>query len=179
MHCAYDHKFNNGPLILHDIARFVENADVDWEHFWSMADLGDWRNGCELIFALTAFNHIESRAILPRLDSAHIPKHVLNAASFLLLQDFHQRVTIALRTEMGVLDSFWQRLSSLGQRAFPSRYIMAPFVGVDPESRVAWLGYPIWLVVRARQHLFKKLAPNIHRDIQRAVIVDRWLNATP
>lgn len=178
VHCAYDHQFNNGPLILHDIAYFVENTDVDWEQFWQLADLGDWRNGCELIFALTAHYHAGSRGKLPDSGSAYIPQNVLDAASLLMLQNFPERATIAFRVEMEALGSQRRRLLSLMRRAFPDRHILAPLANVDPEGRFFWLGYPIWLFKRARQYLFRKIAPGLNSDIYRAVIVDRWLNPT-
>jgi Uncharacterised nucleotidyltransferase len=178
VHCAYDHQFNNGPLILHDIACFVENADIDWEQFWRLVDLGDWRNGCELIFALTAHYHVESRSKLASSGNTNIPQNVLDAASLLMLQNFPERATIAFRVEMEALGSHWQRLLSLLHRIFPSRHVLAPLVNVDPEGRLFWLGYPIWLFKRTRQYLFRKIAPDLNSDIHHAVIVDRWLNPT-
>lgn len=177
VHCAYDHKFNNGPLVLHDIARFVEKADVDWEQFWRLADLGDWRNGCEILFALTEHYHAESGPFLPRSSGSQVPKIVLDAALLLMLQDFHQRTTIAMRTELAVLDSPWHKLVSLGRRAFPSRHVIAPFAGVNPDGGMFWLGYPIWLLARLRQYLFRQVSSSLRRDIEHAVVVDRWLKS--
>jgi hypothetical protein len=176
VHAAYDHKFNNGPLILHDVARFVENAEVDWKQFWSMADAGDWRSGCDLVFALTSYYHAESRDYLPHAEVEKIPDEVLNAASLLMLQDFHQRAVVDLRTELAVMDSLLARLRALGRRAVPSRLYLGQFVGLAQDSKLFWLGYPFWLAVRARQYLFRKLAPGLRRDVQNAVVVGRWLN---
>lgn len=178
VHAAYDHKFNNGPLILNDVARFVENADVDWDHFWQMADQGDWRNGCELIFALTRYYHAECDQALPDIMAPSIPDRVMNAASLLMLQDFHQRNILAIRTEIAVFSSLWQRLLPLWRRAFPSRHTLAPFAGLKPESGIFWLGYPIWVVVRSRQFLFNRLPSSSRRDVQHAVMVDHWLKST-
>jgi Uncharacterised nucleotidyltransferase len=56
---AYGHQFNKATLILNDIAEFLKSANIDWDHFWKIADAGGWRKGCVLLFVLTAYYHGE------------------------------------------------------------------------------------------------------------------------
>src|SRR5262249_4180045 len=36
VHAVYDHRLDNGPLVLHDISGLLQRTEIDWPLFWAM-----------------------------------------------------------------------------------------------------------------------------------------------
>jgi hypothetical protein len=95
VHAAYDHLFNNGPVIVEDIAVLLSRHAVDWPRFWARVDAAGWREGCALTFAMTERQHgaqpVDWCGPAPSPDPA-----VVRDALLLSLQDATARGTISL-----------------------------------------------------------------------------------
>jgi hypothetical protein len=60
IHAAYGHRLNCGPVILTDIAFFLQRYPIDWPQFWARAAREGWRAGARLLLAVAAAqDHVE------------------------------------------------------------------------------------------------------------------------
>ena len=177
VHAVYDHRFNNGPLTLTDIAVLVRSSEIDWERFWAMAKIGNWARGCALVFAMVRRYH--DQVVLPDRAAMTTPPSTqhLECAFLLTLQDFDQRGIVTFRAELVVAHSLLRRTALLWRRAFPARHVLAAFAGSSSESWRVLVHYPKWLFVRAGQMLFQRQVDDVKIDIRRAVQVESWLQA--
>jgi Uncharacterised nucleotidyltransferase len=176
VHSAYDHQFNNGPLVMNDIAAMLATTEIDWDRFWTMAVAGGWTRGCQLILAMTKCYH---KVLLPTLATETLPndESVIEAASLLTLLDFEQTSIIRFRKE--TLGMLWSRrtVKYLWERAFPSRHQLASFSGLPLENNWVWAYFPAWAITRSRQVVFRRVAPDVQADANRAARVEHWLTA--
>ena len=176
VHAAYDHRFNNGPLVLNDIAAMLEHSEVDWQKFWSMAKAGNWTRGCQLLLALTKHYHAQPAIIEHAGVSLSIPPNILAESALLMLQDFKERAVIAFRSEIQVTPP-WRKFAPLWKRAFPPRFILATYAGLPTHSNLAWIGYPRWLATRSKQMILHRLDSASRADVNRDAKVGQWLRA--
>ena len=54
IHAAYGHRLNCGPVILSDIAFFLQRYPIDWPRLWARAAREGWRPGARLLLAVAA-----------------------------------------------------------------------------------------------------------------------------
>lgn len=82
VHAAYDHRFDNGPITLADIAYLLASDRIDEAEWRALA--GPWQAGADLIFAL-----LERQGVDPGMarGDTSIDKHVIELVSRLLVQD--------------------------------------------------------------------------------------------
>ena len=159
MHAAYDHYFNNGPLILSDIRYLLQRNSIDWPLFWKRAQACKVVRGCQLTLAM-------AQALVPSLSvqsdaSGHPVEPVLEDALNLLLRSLANRgSTLAIGELQQGGGQRWQRLTS---RVLPSRTSMAARYPVTSDSIKVWLYYPVlWRrLIRDRlpaisRHLFDR-----------------------
>ena len=52
LHAVLDHQFNNGPLLLLDIAALVGTGRIDWPQFWNLAAETGGTRACQLALCL-------------------------------------------------------------------------------------------------------------------------------
>jgi hypothetical protein len=176
VHAVYGHRFNNGPMVLNDIARLVAKTKIDWARFWNMAEIGGWSRGCNLLFAMV--RHYHDQCVLPEPHTgAEIPTtEQLDAASLLMLQEFDQRGIVAFRGELTGTRSLVGKFLLLLKRAFPARHVLAAFAGSPSVAPWVIVHYPRWLLVRVRQMLFERQKDDVALDIRRNVTLEDWLH---
>ncbi|QVK23605.1 nucleotidyltransferase family protein [Shewanella dokdonensis] len=97
MHASYDHRFNNGPLVLTDIAYLIEHCTIDWSLFWQAAQVGSSKDGCSLVLHMVKYYFPEIR--IESLDDLGSKGQSLamDAERFalLMLQDYESRAVHA------------------------------------------------------------------------------------
>jgi len=52
VHAVYDHEFDNGPLLLSDVAFLLQRHPPDWRRFWARAQATGRARGCHLVMHL-------------------------------------------------------------------------------------------------------------------------------
>lgn len=134
-HAAYGHAFDNGPLLLSDIAWLVRSGGVDWPLFWSLADRAHCRHGALLSFALTR-RYWPSVAIPEpnAVSGIAVPAALLDATALIMLQDLGRRKDLKLSLQARLRRRSGDLSSFLLRRLFPSRLEMANMYPVDPGS---------------------------------------------
>lgn len=148
LHAVVDHQFNNGPIVIGDVAHLVRTQPIDWERFGKMVAKLDCARGCQLAFALT--EHYEG--ILPIGWGDHknglLPAPVVAAAGHLTLIDVAHRDAMELRLRLQKRRGGVDKVRMLRDRAIPTGDTLAGIAGFRRVTGWAWLAYPIWLVAR-------------------------------
>lgn len=52
VHAVLDHQFNNGPLLIADMAGLIEAGRIDWSTFWAEAEALNCVRACQLALAM-------------------------------------------------------------------------------------------------------------------------------
>jgi Uncharacterised nucleotidyltransferase len=178
VHSVYDHQFNNGPLVMNDIAAILKTSTIDWNRFWQMAKAGGWTRGCQLLFAMTKIYHSPLKSATTADEIEALPVDITSTASLLTLMDFDAFAAMSFRRELS--RKFWsyRTIAYLWDKAIPQRHVVASFAGLPLISKWVWAYYPAWLTMRCRQVMFRKPGSDLHRDAKRAYQVEQWLQAT-
>lgn len=178
VHCIYEHRFDNGPQVLHDIATLLSRHAVDWTHFWEDARAGQWARGSVLMLQMTE-HMLGPQPIDWGPDKPpEPPMQVLDCAAMLLLQDPDMRRDLDVQRELGSLGTgSIDDLASLLRRFLPPRRVIADYAGLSPDQRRAWLHYPAWLASRLARTLRGTLDEGQKIEAERSSIIEGWLAA--
>lgn len=151
IHAAYDHAFNNGPLVIRDVAFLLARAAIDWDAFWARANAGGWSRGCQLMFHLVGRYHEIPAVGWPDGKAARPPADVADAALDLMFQDDAVRAKTVLVAEMNAARGVSAWLSLLWSRILPPAHVLVAFGGVPRSNRSVWWLYPAWLTSKMRE----------------------------
>jgi hypothetical protein len=177
VHAAHDHQFDNGPLVLNDIAVLVQTCPIDWPLLQHMAVTGGWQRGSAMLLRLT--DHYHGPLAIPPASlepSPHDPG-MLEAAAQLMLVDLRSSVDTHFRAGLQSGNSLRGKLDFLLSRAVPKRHALAAFAGLPLESPWIWLHYPAWLLARSRQRLLADGGPGQEEDRRNLQTINEWLRA--
>lgn len=178
-HAVYDHRLDNGPTILSDLAAILTKADIDWPRFWEMLDSQGRRPGAELLFALVAeYHHIQPER-LGNAASCKPPAELIEAAKALMIKDLDQRTEVYFDAEMVAAGNLFGKARMIGRRAFPPRHIVAHYSGRSTESSWLWLWYPVRLADYAWRYLRKRSNSGRQLDVSREHVLHAWLAKGP
>jgi len=87
LHGVLDHRFNNGPLLLVDIACLTTRTAIDWDLFWTEADALDARRACRLALHLAARRGLGGAIVWPHAPESPPSARVLRQAETMMLID--------------------------------------------------------------------------------------------
>ena len=178
VHSAYEHRFDNGPQILHDVAALLARDRVDWARFWCLAGEGGWTRGCQLLLGLTeqfcGAQPVEWGDPAP----PDIPAEMLDHAALLMLQDTDLRQDLAVQLELAHAGRVsWSGSRRLLSRLLAPRHVLAAYAGVAPHRRWIWRHYPAWLVSRLTRTLSGRWSRQQQTQVSRAMALGNWLEA--
>jgi hypothetical protein len=191
VHSAYDHRFDNGPLILSDVAALLQRHPIDWPLLWSLAATGGWTRGCQLLLRVVDRFHDlpDGVRVDARVDDAHSSAQLdalVDTTARLMLRD------VSLRLDQQTLGAFDAAGGVVGRagvflrKVFPSRRDIAAQFPVDPNSPSVLFGYlRRWGYVTRRALEMRrglKAASSQERRAQHAArlqveTLDRWLQS--
>ncbi|MBL8484325.1 MAG: nucleotidyltransferase family protein [Rhodocyclaceae bacterium] len=141
VHAVYNHKFDNGPLLLSDLALLLAREQIDWPLFWQLAARGQHTRGCVLGLKLAEHYWGSSNIVWP--DGGAIGLPLLEQAALLMLRDSALRKDVLAAQNLAGRRSVRARLALLLQRAFPPRRRLASFYPVAADSPRIYLFYPL------------------------------------
>jgi hypothetical protein len=180
VHAVFDHRLNNGPLVLTDINGLLRRADIDWPLFWEMAAAGNWVRGCWLMLHLV--NHFFGPLRFEAPPNGEIPPLPDNAVAMscqLMLRDFVTRADIQLAAELKNVTSLSKRARILLERLCPPRTSIlersASARGV--RGVFGWYAAHWWRLatVRLPSYLASSHLPEGSRDALVLTRLNRWL----
>jgi hypothetical protein len=176
VHAAGHHQFNNGPLILSDIAYLLSAQAIDWPDFWRRAEEGRCQRACWLTLRLVERYWGSQPIDWPELslDSA-AAESAIDTAALLMLRDFSTKFDVRLAHDLGQMG----RLGLVWRRLFPSRALIATLYPVRPDSPRIYLYYLLRLWRQASQRLPQFLKTrrqgSLQDEVAQLAAFDHWL----
>lgn len=151
VHAVYDHEFNNGPLLLSDLAFLLDSRPIDWTLFWRLAQEGGHTLGCVLALTLTERYWGEKPIAWPA-DADAIRDEARarwESAAVLMLQDISRRDFLGMASRFSARTPA-ERINKLWRKIFPPRAIIASIYPVRAHSARVYLWYPVrwWAMAR-------------------------------
>lgn len=176
-HAVYHHTFNNGPLILSDVAFLLSGHEIDWPLFWRLAERGGWTRGSMLVLAMTEKLFGRQPVDWPDPDGPvpDIPGELVATASRLCLRQFSVRQEVRLATLMSGSRPLRTKLGCLVRTCFPSREHMEQLFGAPPGSPAVVFYYAYRLVKRSTQYAAARLNPAFSGETRQIDTLERWL----
>jgi hypothetical protein len=154
VHAAYDHLFNNGPLLLSDIAYLLASQPIDWELFWQLATRHKRLRGSTLILQMVERYHGPQPIIWHEGIRSNSADLSLDIATCSLTMLGNNSVRKSFDLYNGLKNrSLWHQLQVLRQTAFPSRSVLASKLPVKEDSPFIYF----WLIKRWQQQLANHL----------------------
>lgn len=141
-HAAYYHRFNNGPLLLSDLAYLLGSQAIDWGLFWRLADRGGFTRGCWLALKLverywgtSTISWVDGMP--PDTDEAD---QRLDEAALLMLRDLDRVPGIYV---VGAMQSrsLTEKLKLLYEKTFPAKSRIERDFPIARESPRFYLYY--------------------------------------
>lgn len=176
VHSVYEHHFENGPQVIHDIAAHLKSEQMDWPRFWQLAREGGWERGCHLLLQLTEHYMGKQPIDWGPEPMDEIPLEVLDKSALLMLQDPDLRQDLAVQLQLGAqAGSGWAKARRLASKLFPRGEVVAAHAGLARNHPMVWLHYPGWLLSRLVRTLAGKADPHQQAEVSRASAVEAWL----
>lgn len=177
IHSIYDHRCDNGPLVLADIAWTTRSARLDWQYFWAAAKEGGWDRGACLLFDLTERYHGDLPIEWGDRRRGSTPANILDETVMLMLQNIDQKSFVHNAHSVSTSPSLIGRLAAVAGLLRPSPEAIASAAGLSKLSERRWWHYPNWLVSRSMRTLKGLTRPEARRDAGRTKSLDTWLEA--
>ena len=181
VHAVYEHKLDNGPLLLSDLAFLIESQAIDWPAFWAMAAETKVSRGCELALVLTQIYWGVSNVCWPAgHDHARSrTSDVVRTAALLMLVNFENRGGRLLLSDLGKGNGLSGKFRRLLRKTFPSRNEIAAKFPVDADR---WQVY-LWYLVKISQAVKSRAPaiwkhfrrPHFQQQVQQLNFLKRWL----
>lgn len=181
VHAAYDHEFDNGPLVLSDLAFLLDQHAIDWPLFWALATRGDYTRGCMLTLGLVQRYWGAPSIAWPDAGAGDelLADGQLHEAALLMLRDFDARGDVYLRCKLIDRPSLRARTRFLLQRIFVPRAEVAAEYAVSEHSPRVYLWYPVrwWRLLTQRLVGYRRSMKqtNIHREASQLAAFREWL----
>jgi hypothetical protein len=115
LHAVLDHQFNNGPLLLLDIAALARNGRIDWPRFWDLAAETGGTRACQLALRLGQ-DCLPGLAIDWRGNApTDLTPAMLHDAAAMMLVDMDRRSELGVVGQMARL-RMGERFARLGRQ---------------------------------------------------------------
>ena len=156
VHAVYDHVFDNGPLVLSDLAFLLRTHTIDWPLFWSLAETGHHTRGCVLALQLTQIYWgqipiVWSKDALVLTEDPSLVAQI-DQAALLMLRDMESRGDVASMAALSNVHTPLKRVSYLMDRVFVSKTEMAASYPVAQGDWRIYFLYPVrwWRLLTQR-----------------------------
>lgn len=175
VHGVYDHKFNNGPLLLSDIAYLLGSQSVDWALFWRMAREMGYERGCILALKLTESYYGDLDVVWPSSPDCRWENIPVHEAALAMFQNTKFRKALLLSSNMESTPSWYARIRYFTRKVFPSRRALSAAYAVSPSSIRICLMYPVkwWDMLKTR--VPSLIDRSLYSEAAKLQIIDRWL----
>ncbi|KQX20329.1 MULTISPECIES: nucleotidyltransferase family protein [unclassified Sphingomonas] len=175
-HAVYGHQFDNGPLLLSDIAFLVERHAIDWPLFWRLADEAQCRRGAMLSFALVRHYWPDIAIAGPEGGEETVPEAVAVAAARASLRGGGHRKSDNLLINARLTDGGHRRAAHVWRRLFPERNHIALIYPVRAGSPLIPFFYAKRLWTLATERLPTVIARRSSDTVDGLVLIHRWLD---
>jgi hypothetical protein len=166
VHAVYDHRFNNGPLLISDLGYLIQGRSVNWVRFWELASQGGHERGA--LLALRLLERYWGKLGIEWPAGANFPEQELQTAIDdsiqLLLRDATTESVIRHGSTIKGKESLLQRGAYLVRKAFPTKTTIAALYPVSEDSIQVYAWYPayLWSLCARRVPEFRKAKRQRH-----------------
>lgn len=180
-HAVYHHKFDNGPLLLSDLAYLINTQPIDWPLFWEMANNGRQTRGCMLALKLAQrYWAVEGISWPPGYENIDaLMDEPINAAALLMLREPSNRSDISLHNEIGRAEGVAAKIHVVLRKVFPPKAKIAANYPVSQDNWRIYLWYPAKWHHQFTNRLFGFLRleqrQNLLPEIKQLADLERWL----
>lgn len=145
VHAVYDHEFNNGPLLLSDVAFLLQRHALDWDVFWARASKTGRTRGCQLVMHLVRRYWGLEGVPWPAAMAASAPPSdtELDEFAMLMLCDFEASPDRSLHGDFAEANGPMAKIRYLLGRAFAPRAQLRAAHGLTEGDWRVVLYYPI------------------------------------
>ena len=108
VHCAHEHFFGSGPLVLSDMAYLVRRHETDWPAFWRRAEQAGAADAAAALLSLTRL--VFDCEIVFRADAPAVGSQIIESVKRGLLKDWTQlyaSMIVGELTEVSSITSLW------------------------------------------------------------------------
>ena len=143
IHGCHDHQFNNGPLLMTDIAFLLQTRTIDWKRFWSLAEEYQVIRGCFLTLCMVEYYQGIQQIEWPEEKNYQLEKLkvLVPELSLLMLQNFNFRVEHDRLAGWDADSSLARKLVFLREKFFPAPERLGLFYAVSKNSPMLWFYY--------------------------------------
>lgn len=179
-HAVYAHQFDNGPLVLGDLAYLFRTEAVDWPLFWHLATERNQTRGAVLLLSMVERFFGPQPVAWPSPAPAHATAEILESvAAQMLPTSSGNRNDIRLQHQVGDEPTMRGKLGLLLQKVFPPRISIAACFPVAATSPRVYLWYWAnwWRLATKRlpEHIRSRRRPDTADMLRHRLQLQRWL----
>lgn len=189
VHSVFKHQFDNGPLLLSDLAFLLDTEAIDWPLFWTLAAQGQHTRGCLLTLKATECYWGLKPIVWPEDDddgTSSMGQHIATTA-LLTLRDRQGKANTRLGWEIAKQPSRVAKARVLLSKLFISRALIRTLIVTDDIESVrpfrVFLAYPVrwWHLVT--KHLPRFISSNcqthVREEMRQYAELEAWLQDAP
>jgi hypothetical protein len=176
-HAAYHHRFDNGPLLLSDIAFLLSKHDIKWVVFWQLARQDSIVSGAMLVLKLVVAYWPNVLIDWPDFMVEEPTPQTLDDASYSLLRNYDNRRAVTLQINSEAKGFFsWFEIGF--NEVFTSKEHLAGRFSVRPDTIKIYAYYFInfWrLLTNWLPRIFNLRLSDQQQEIKRLQRLDHFL----
>jgi hypothetical protein len=174
-HAVYQHRFDNGPLLITDIAFLIDGQHIDWSLFWKIAHRENITSGCILVLKMVEWYWPQTPINWPSTPVKFPSDAILKDAAMLLLRDYNLRGVVRLKDALVNTDGTFQKFSLLFNKIFPTRAFIFAYYALPPGSLKVYGYYLVYLLRNRLPKVLKSIATRHTSELARLQRMDDWL----
>ena len=178
IHGCHDHQFNNGPLLISDIAFLLQTRAIDWQRFWSLAEEYQVGRGCLLTLCMVEYYQGSQPIEWPEAGTSQRDKlkALVPELSLLMLQNFNLRVEQDRLAGWGADSSLTRKIGFLREKFFPAPERLGFFYPVKKNSPILLYYYFMNCCrILKKLPLYLKVRNIENSDLASIVKLKKWL----
>jgi hypothetical protein len=177
-HAAIHHTFDNGPLLISDIAYLISTHDIDWALFWSRADKRGIAPICTLVLCMVKNQWPNAEIEILSQNLSQISPSLIEDGLVLMLRDFDARSTISIKLSLTELSNR-ERIISIFKKFFPAKVDIASMYPVSSSSSQIYFYYALnafRLLARRLPVILIQSKANHTNEMVRLTSIQQWLS---
>lgn len=182
VHAVYDHRFNNGPLIISDMGYLLRQRPIDWPRFWELAGRGGHIKGA--ILALRLLERFWGAQPIKWPDDNEVSLQMqnmpLDGAAQLMLRNCRAIGSVNVCEEIQGQVSPIGKLVYLLRKIFPRRSLIAASYPVSEHSPLIYVWYPVrwWRLLNKTLPAFLRAQKKgyIKTEVSQLSQLNAWLD---
>lgn len=184
-HAVYEHRFDNGPLTLGDLAYLLDGHVIDWPLFWRQAEQAGRSRGALLLLRMVEYYFGTQSIPWPDGEERATAsvEQVMDTAALLTLRNFAARRDALLQRDLVGRATLPGKIGVFVQKAVPPKRKIATLYPVSERSPRVYLWYVAhwWrlMSVRMPQYLRSRAQGDTGIEAHRIAHLEQWLDEPP